>query len=114
MSTATRRAEEQDQRLEQYRREWDDELKAFGKEPVKDWTTDYADAFRYMSLAWKTLPVLQVPEPKRTGWVIPPPGEPVQRRLDHCLGHRVGYRVGYRVWHRLGRWPGCGRGFGLG
>lgn len=39
--------------LEQYRREWDDERKTFGASEVRDWTTHLADAFRYLSLAWR-------------------------------------------------------------
>ena len=67
--------------LELYHRKWDDELRAFGKDAEHDWTSHYADAFRYLSLAWKSLPVIQPPEPKHTGWVIPPlPDEPIVRR----------------------------------
>ena len=67
--------------LEQYHRVWDEELKAFGKDAEHDWTSHYADAFRYMALAWQALPVIRPPEPKRTGWVIPPPPDgPIIRR----------------------------------
>ena len=38
--------------LEQYRREWDDEKKAFKETDVHDWTSHLASAFRYLSLAW--------------------------------------------------------------
>lgn len=67
--------------LELYHRKWDEEMRTFGKEAEKDWTTDYADAFRYLALAWKMLPVIQPAEPKQTGWVIPPPDDgPIVRR----------------------------------
>lgn len=39
--------------LEQYRREWDDDKKAFKQNPVHDWSSHLSDAFRYMSLAWR-------------------------------------------------------------
>lgn len=56
--------------LEQYRREWDDEKKAFKANEVHDWTSHLADAFRYLAMAWRTIPVV-VPEPVR----IPKPGQ---------------------------------------
>jgi phage terminase large subunit len=66
--------------LEQYQREWDPELKAFKMEEKRNWTTHYADAFRYLSLAWKLLPIAKPAERKREGWVIPPPDEPTIRQ----------------------------------
>jgi phage terminase large subunit len=39
--------------LKNYRREWNDELKAFRETPVKDWAEHIGSAFRYLSLAWK-------------------------------------------------------------
>ena len=39
--------------LAQYRREWDDAKKCFNDNPVHDWTSHPADAFRYLSLAWQ-------------------------------------------------------------
>lgn len=61
--------------LEQYRREWDDEKKAFRASAVHDWTSHPADAFRYLAMSWSKAParVVQVPAP--TGWRIPPPDE---------------------------------------
>lgn len=45
--------------LRQYRREYDDELKAFKKRPLHDWTSHAADAFRYLAMglpdAWNDL-----------------------------------------------------------
>jgi phage terminase large subunit len=43
--------------LEQYRREWDDEKKAFRANAVHDWTSHSSDAFRYLSLAWRPEPL---------------------------------------------------------
>ncbi|MCD0415694.1 hypothetical protein LOC51_00570 [Rubrivivax sp. JA1024] len=48
--------------LEQYRREWDDEKKTFRANEVHDWTSHYADAFRYLAMAWKKLPPAPVAE----------------------------------------------------
>lgn len=61
--------------LEQYRREWDDEKKTFRANEVHDWTSHLADAFRYLALAWRFIPVIvpePVPEPK-PGQFRPPP-----------------------------------------
>jgi len=63
--------------LEQYRREWDDEKKAFRANAVHDWTSHPSDSFRYLSLAWRKpapRPVRVVPQLK-SGWTIPPPLE---------------------------------------
>lgn len=49
--------------LEQYRREWDDEKKAFKASEVHDWTSHLADAFRYLALAWREIPK-PVPKPE--------------------------------------------------
>jgi len=39
--------------LKQYHAEWDDERKMFSATPYHDWTSDFADAARYMALAWR-------------------------------------------------------------
>jgi len=60
--------------LEQYRREWDDEKKAFRATHVHDWTSHPADAFRYLSLAWKNIPRQPIENKIEPGsWIIPPP-----------------------------------------
>jgi len=59
--------------LEQYRREWDDEKKAFRATDVHDWTAHPAAAFRYLSLAWRQADRREVVVPKQEGWTIPPP-----------------------------------------
>lgn len=70
--------------LEQYRREWDDEKKTFRASEVHDWTSHLADAFRYLAMAWRTVPVV-IPEPVKVpkpGQFIPPPvHEPNGRRI---------------------------------
>lgn len=39
--------------LETYRREWDDDKKAFKAAEVHDWSSHLADAFRYLAMAWR-------------------------------------------------------------
>lgn len=39
--------------LKSYRREWDDELKTFRENPVKDWAEHIGSAFRYLGLSWR-------------------------------------------------------------
>jgi phage terminase large subunit len=66
--------------LEQYRREWDDERKTFKANEERDWTTHLADAFRYLALAWRTVPIVENEQkPKqRPGYVVlPGPPQPV-------------------------------------
>jgi phage terminase large subunit len=59
--------------LEQYRREYDDDKKAFRASAVHDWTSHPADAFRYLAMSYRPAPRVVAKEPKQTGWVIPPP-----------------------------------------
>lgn len=61
--------------LEQYRREWDDERKTFRASEVHDWTSHLADAFRYLSLAWRDVPTVDVIPQKvaKPGQVMLPP-----------------------------------------
>jgi hypothetical protein len=61
--------------LEQYRREWDDETKSFKLTPLHDWTSDPADAFRYLAMSYKPAPRVAPKEPVLTGWRIAPPAE---------------------------------------
>src|SRR3546814_19592627 len=39
--------------MEQYQREWDDDNKVFRQNPLHNWASHLADAFRYLSLAWR-------------------------------------------------------------
>jgi phage terminase large subunit len=52
--------------IKNYRREWDDELKTFRANPVKDWAEHIGSAWRYLGLAWREeiIPVSK-PEPKK-------------------------------------------------
>jgi hypothetical protein len=68
--------------LEQYRREWDDDKKAFRASPLHDWTSHPADAFRYLAQSWRLAPRRVIEAPKSEGWVILPPPEPRQRGIQ--------------------------------
>ena len=67
--------------LEQYRRDWDDDRKTFRANEVHDWTSHLADAFRYLSLAWKTMkPAVHVEKPIGKPGQVWLEGAPVQPR----------------------------------
>jgi hypothetical protein len=71
--------------LEQYRREWDDEKKAFRASAIHDWASHYADAFRYLAQAWRgpqrrTVNVTR-PIGGGTGLILPPPPEYPKRGI---------------------------------
>lgn len=70
--------------LEQYRREWDDERKTFKADAVHDWTSHLADAFRYLSLAWRNV-VDVIEEPKR----MPKPGQFIPPPVRESTGKRI-------------------------
>lgn len=70
--------------LEQYRREWDDEKKAFKANEVHDWTSHLADAFRYLSLSWRT-----IHEPIVEAKPVPPPGYYVIPPVPESRGTRI-------------------------
>jgi hypothetical protein len=62
--------------LKNYRREWDDELKTFRQNPVKDWSEHIGSAWRYLGLAWKEIPAfIDKPKvPDRLEYVVTPSG----------------------------------------
>jgi len=73
--------------LEQYRREWDDEKKAFKANEIHDWSSHLSDAFRYLALAWRELPAAPAEKPKpvyamEDGRVLAPPLPGQRRRLN--------------------------------
>lgn len=57
--------------LEQYRREWDDDKKIFKANPLHDHNSHLADAFRYLAMAWKTIPIHIDTRPVIQGWQVP-------------------------------------------
>ena len=62
--------------LKAYRREWDDELKTFRENPLKDWAEHIGSAWRYLGLAWKdATPEPPKPEkPKELEYIVGPTG----------------------------------------
>lgn len=50
--------------LKNYRREWDDELKTFRENPVKDWAEHIGSSWRYLGLAWREA-IKAAPPPKK-------------------------------------------------
>jgi phage terminase large subunit len=54
--------------LSQYRREFDEKLKAFKQRPLHDWSSHAADAFRYLALGLNTKPKQDWKQPS-TKWV---------------------------------------------
>lgn len=52
--------------IRQHRAHYDEKKKAFSEYPLKDWTSDTADAFRYVALAWRQLvtPKVKAVKPK--------------------------------------------------
>jgi hypothetical protein len=63
--------------LRHYHREWDPELKKYNDNPVHDWSSHGADAFRYLSLSWKTSKA-QIPEPPLIDQMMN--GNPIKER----------------------------------
>jgi phage terminase large subunit len=49
--------------LRQYKADYDEKTRAFKNTPRHDWTSHYADAFRYMAMAWREI-VLPKERPK--------------------------------------------------
>ena len=51
--------------LRLYRADYDEDLKVFRDVPLHDWTSHFADAFRYLAMAWKVQRADPPPEKKR-------------------------------------------------
>lgn len=62
--------------LKNYRREWDDELKTFRENPVKDWAEHIGSSFRYLGLAWRDATPREKPKekPKELEYLVGPNG----------------------------------------
>ena len=56
--------------LRQYRRQWDDVRKCFYERPYHDWTSDYADSFRYLASAVQEPVSRPVVKTRETRWVV--------------------------------------------
>lgn len=52
--------------LKNYRREWDDDLKTFRENPVKDWSEHIGSAWRYLGLSWRNEATKAAPEKPKT------------------------------------------------
>jgi phage terminase large subunit len=71
--------------LEQYRREWDDEKKTFRANEVHDWTSHLSDAFRYLAMAWRDVPMIESkpapPPPRGSVQLLGAPKPPTTTRI---------------------------------
>jgi hypothetical protein len=71
--------------LEQYHREWDDDLKTYKLKAQHDWSSHGAKAFQYLSQAWRSAPVIAPdapkPQPKGTVVLLGPPVAPSRTRI---------------------------------
>ncbi len=50
--------------ISQYQHEWDDDKKMFKDSPRHDWTSHYADGWRYMAICWTSPAMKKEPEQK--------------------------------------------------
>jgi hypothetical protein len=64
--------------LKNYRREWDDDLKRFRDNPVKDWAEHIGSSWRYLGLAWRE--EIAAAPPK-----IPKPGHVYEAKADGSI-----------------------------
>jgi hypothetical protein len=67
--------------LEQYQREWDDDKRAFKLTPLHNWTSHFADAFRYLAQGWKPAPRRVIKVPQSAGFVLLPPPDTPRRGI---------------------------------
>ena len=71
--------------LEQYHREWDDDLKTYKLKAQHDWSSHGAKAFQYLSQAWREAPAVveppKPPQPKGTVVLLGPPVAPSKTRI---------------------------------
>lgn len=51
--------------LKQYQRQFDEDKKVFRDKPLHDWTSHYADGFRYACLSWKEVRPQDKPKPPK-------------------------------------------------
>ena len=55
--------------LRMYRRDWDERAQEFRARPRHDWTSHYADAFRYFAVGHRRRAAVGGPKKRRTDWV---------------------------------------------
>lgn len=69
--------------LKAYRREWDDDLKTFRENPLKDWAEHIGSAGRYLGLAWRDAKEPEKEKPKHKELVYTAlPGGQVQSNIS--------------------------------
>lgn len=80
--------------LKSYRREWDDDLKRFRDNPVKDWAEHIGSSWRYLGLAWReaVIPTAK-PEGNKGSYVAMPDGsirsgQTVKEAVDAMIKRR--------------------------
>ena len=56
--------------LRMYRRAWDDKAQEFRARPLHDWTSHYADAFRYFAVGHRERAAVARPVKRDVRWVI--------------------------------------------
>jgi len=56
--------------LRMYRRAWDDKAQEFRARPLHDWTSHYADAFRYFAVGHRERAVVARPAKRGVRWVV--------------------------------------------
>ncbi|VVE00452.1 hypothetical protein PIN31115_02076 [Pandoraea iniqua] len=71
--------------LGQYRREYDDDHKVFREKPLHDWTSNPADAFRMLAVAYET--------EKVTAPAPPPPKFPLDLSIDALIARQRSKRI---------------------
>lgn len=70
--------------LKAYRRKWDEKKQTFGDHPEHDWASHPADAWRYLSMAWRDLANEPMPAPGKRLMV----GNDNEVSLDDILNER--------------------------
>ncbi len=56
--------------LRQYRSEFNEDNAVFSDKPLHDWTSHAADGFRYLSIAWRAMKLVEPEKPKKTHLVF--------------------------------------------
>jgi phage terminase large subunit len=78
--------------LRQYRTEYDEKAKVFKNTPKHDWTSHYADAFRYMATAWREM-VMPKEKPKLTVNTATPTLKDILAHHDRAVKARDHKRI---------------------
>ncbi|TGT42835.1 hypothetical protein [Mesorhizobium sp. M8A.F.Ca.ET.165.01.1.1] len=82
--------------LKSYRREWDDDLKRFRDNPVKDWAEHIGSSWRYLGLAWREAVVPTAKPAGNKGAYVAMPdgsirsGQTVKEAVDAMVRRRQG------------------------